>query len=153
MGNQDRQQTDAEKQQQKKAKPTDVRSVDEAWGLEVACLMRELPGSRSVCLVGSAKGHVAENTVRRGEETEPHAIFSLSRSFLSSGPPGLETAKTLRALEESIFTTPGSPADAPVQMLQISESGFCPDSTPSRLQCILETWAIRLKVKPSTKAL
>lgn len=106
-----------------------------------------------MCLVGSAKGHVAENTVRRGEETEAHAIFFLSPSFLSSGPPGLETARTLRALEESVFTTPGPPADIPVQMLQIPESGFCPGSPPSQLQCILETWAIHLKVKPATKAL
>ena len=46
--------------------------------------MWKLPGSRSLCLAGSAKGHVAEEAVRR-EGTEPHSAFSLSSSFLSSG--------------------------------------------------------------------
>ena len=59
------------------------RSVDKTWGLEVTCLMGELPGSRSVWLAHNAKGPVAEDAVRR-DGAEPQTAFSLSSSFLSS---------------------------------------------------------------------
>ena len=97
------------------------RSVDKRWGLEVACLMWELLGSRSLCLEGSAKGHVAEEAVRR-EGTEPHSAFSLS-SFLSSGclaqtagrDPGgtccCSVAKScLTVCDPMNCSTPGSPS-------------------------------------------
>ena len=60
------------------------RCVDKTWGLGVTRLMRELPGSRSVCPAGNAKGHVAEDSVRR-DGMKPQTAFSLSLSCLSSG--------------------------------------------------------------------
>ena len=54
-------------------KPTGVLSMDKAWGLEMACRV----------MACSAKGHVPEDAVRRGEETE-HECSLLPLPSLSS---------------------------------------------------------------------